>query len=259
MKILTAGCFIGDLEGGERRAKVSMIRWSKRLRFTEIVAAATIPFLSGFAGNSFPIKIAIGALGVLVAVVASLLGLLQLQEHWIEYRATAESLRKEKFLFLTQTEPSDKDDAFKQVRASWEKIAAKFLGLSSKMTPLQRFLKWSVSDRRSRTISTFSNVTVPEWLEDEIKEGTVEWLRAAMQVDPANARVTAHLGRRLADQALEQDSDPDEARRARGEADFLTNRARKLAPDSAEVKKLREEVVELLELQDELTRFVTSN
>src|SRR6266700_2233539 len=87
-------------------------RWFKRLRFAEIVAAATIPFLSGFAGNSFPIKIAIGALGVLVAVVASLLGLLQLQEHWIEYRATAESLRKEKFLFLTQTEPYDKDDAF---------------------------------------------------------------------------------------------------------------------------------------------------
>jgi hypothetical protein len=86
--------------------------WFKRLRFAEIVAAATIPFLSGFAGNSLPIKIAIGALGVLVAVVASLLGLLQLQVHWIEYRATAESLRREKFLFLTQTEPYDKDDAF---------------------------------------------------------------------------------------------------------------------------------------------------
>ena len=86
--------------------------WFKRLRFAEIVAAAIIPFLSGFAGNSLPIKIAIGALGVLVAVVASLLGLLQLQVHWIEYRATAESLRREKFLFLTQTEPYDKDDAF---------------------------------------------------------------------------------------------------------------------------------------------------
>ena len=86
--------------------------WFKRLRFAEIVAAAIIPFLSGFAGNSLSIKIAIGALGVLVAVVASLLGLLQLQVHWIEYRATAESLRREKFLFLTQTEPYDKDDAF---------------------------------------------------------------------------------------------------------------------------------------------------
>ena len=48
-----------------------------------------------------------------------------------------------------------------------------------------------------------------------IKEGTVEGLRAALQVDPANARVTTHLGRRLADRAREQGSDPDEARRAR--------------------------------------------
>jgi hypothetical protein len=30
----------------------------------------------------------------------------------IEYRATAESLKKKKFLFLTQTDPYNKDDAF---------------------------------------------------------------------------------------------------------------------------------------------------
>src|SRR6266496_4194702 len=136
-----------------------------------------------------------------------------------------------------------------QVIVSWKKIAAKYTGISSGLTPLQRFMKWSVSDRRSRTISPFSPETVSEWLENRIKEGTVSALRAAMQVDPANARVTAHLGRRLADQALKQGSDPDEARRARGEADFLTSRARKLAPDSDEVKKLRNEVVKLLELK----------
>jgi dipeptidyl aminopeptidase/acylaminoacyl peptidase len=136
-----------------------------------------------------------------------------------------------------------------QIRASREKIAEKFLGLASKLTPLQRLMEWSVSDRRSRTISPFSQVTVSKWLENRIKEGTIESLRAAMQVDTANPRVTAHLGRRLADQALKQASDPDEARRARGEADFLTNRALKLAPDSNEVKKLRAEVVELLQLK----------
>lgn len=87
-------------------------RWFKRLRFAEIVVAATIPFLSGFADKSLAIKIAIGAMGVFVAVIASLLGLLQLQVHWIEYRATAESLKKEKFLFLTQTDPYHRNDAF---------------------------------------------------------------------------------------------------------------------------------------------------
>jgi hypothetical protein len=42
---------------------------------------------------------------------------------------------------------------------------------------------------------------------------------------------------------------PDQARRARGEADFLTSRALKLAPQNDEVKKLRDEVVNLLELK----------
>jgi hypothetical protein len=95
----------------DRKSRTNQ-RCFKSLRLTEIIAAATIPFLSGFAGNSFPIKIAIGGLGVVVAVIASLLGLLHLQEHWIGYRATAESLEREKFLFLTQTEPYDKGDAF---------------------------------------------------------------------------------------------------------------------------------------------------
>jgi hypothetical protein len=136
-----------------------------------------------------------------------------------------------------------------QLMACREKIAAEFLEPSTKLTPLQRVMKWSVSDRRTRTISPFSKVTVSEWLENRIKEGTIEGIRAALQVDPANARVTAYLGRRLADQALKQGSDADEARRARGEADFLTSRALKLAPDNDEVKKLRDEVIKLLELK----------
>ena len=86
--------------------------WFKRLRFAEVVAAAIIPFLSGFAGGSLLIKIAIGALGVVVAVIASLLALLRFQEHWINYRATAEALKTEKFLFLTQTQPYDTGNAF---------------------------------------------------------------------------------------------------------------------------------------------------
>jgi dipeptidyl aminopeptidase/acylaminoacyl peptidase len=142
-----------------------------------------------------------------------------------------------------------------QVRASREKVAAKFLlGVSSKLTPLQRVMKWSVSDRRRRTISPFSEVTVSEWLENSIKEGTVESLRAAMQFGPANARVTAYLGRCLATSAVEQVTDPDEARRARGEADFLTSRAEKLAPDSDEIKKLRDEVVNLINLPQPTTK-----
>ena len=99
--------------------------WFKRLRFAEIVAAAIIPFLSGFAGGSLLIKIAIGALGVVVAVIASLLALLRLQEHWISYRATAEALKTEKFLFLTQTQPYDTGDAFRLLVQRVEALLSK--------------------------------------------------------------------------------------------------------------------------------------
>jgi WD domain, G-beta repeat. len=143
-----------------------------------------------------------------------------------------------------------------QSEATREKITAKYAGMSSGLTPLQRLLKWSVADRRNRTISALSQETVSEWLENRIKEGTVEGLRTALQVDPTNARVTAHLGCCLADQALEQSIDPDEARRARGEADFLTSRALKLAPNNDEVKKLRDEVVKLLQLPMQSTHGV---
>jgi Protein of unknown function (DUF4231) len=116
---------LNDQIGWYDRKSVTNQRWFRRLRFAEIVAASTIPFLSGFAGNSLAIKIAIGILGVVVAAIASLLGLLQLQEHWIEYRATAQSLGKEKFLFLTQTDPYDKDDAFHVLVQRVEGLLAK--------------------------------------------------------------------------------------------------------------------------------------
>ena len=70
---------LNDQIGWYDRKSVTNQRWFRRLRFAEIVFAATIPFLSGFASHSLPIKIAIGTLGVVVAVIASLLGLLQLR------------------------------------------------------------------------------------------------------------------------------------------------------------------------------------
>ena len=133
-----------------------------------------------------------------------------------------------------------------QVKATREKIATKFVRTSSNLTPLQRLMKWSVSERRSRTISPLSEMTVTEWVENRIKDGTFESLRAAIQMDPANARLIAHFGLALANLAVAKETDPNDARRARAEADYQTLRAVKLASDNEEVKKLRVEVVTLL-------------
>ena len=87
-------------------------------------------------------------------------------------------------------------------------------------------------------------------MKNRIKEGTLDDLRAAMLVDPANARLVAHFGMALANLAVAEKTDPDDARRARAEADYQTHRAVKLASDNKEVKKLREEVVKLLQLPE---------
>lgn len=87
-------------------------RWFKRLRAAEIVFAAAIPVLASFAEGNALIGPLMGILGALVVVLAGLLSLQQYQERWVEYRATAESLKHEKYLYLTGTDPYAGPDAF---------------------------------------------------------------------------------------------------------------------------------------------------
>ena len=82
--------------------------WYKRLRSVEILAAVLIPFLSPLIGTSrdtFHLKLYVSGLGLLVAVIVGIVTLHQFQDLWIQYRTTSESLKHEKFLFLTQTAP----------------------------------------------------------------------------------------------------------------------------------------------------------
>jgi hypothetical protein len=87
-------------------------RWFKSLRAAEIVFAAAIPVLASFAEGNALIGPLMGVLGALVVVLAGFLSLQQYQERWVEYRATAESLKHEKYLYLTSTDPYAGPDAF---------------------------------------------------------------------------------------------------------------------------------------------------
>ena len=84
----------------------------KRLRIGQIIFASIIPFLTGFADDHVEIQIAIGVLGVIVAVLAAIDGLLKPQQLWLEYRTTAETLKHQKFLYQTRTPPYHEDNAF---------------------------------------------------------------------------------------------------------------------------------------------------
>jgi len=81
-----------------------------------------------------------------------------------------------------------------------------------------------------------SNLQFSGWLKQDQGGNSRKAASGGKQLDPRNAGITAHLGQRLADQALKQGGDPDEARRIRGEAVFLTSRALELA---LKTRKLR--------------------
>ena len=88
-------------------------KWFKRLQVIAIVGAAMIPFLSGYMSEEYIwMKITIGFLGLIVAMITVILGLYQFQENWIEYRTTCESLKHEKYIYLTKSPPYDDKNAF---------------------------------------------------------------------------------------------------------------------------------------------------
>ena len=76
----------------------------KRIKVTEIVAAAVIPFLTGHS-SWVGVSYVIGGLGILITVLEGVLHLNQYQENWTNYRNTAESLKHEKYLFLAKAGP----------------------------------------------------------------------------------------------------------------------------------------------------------
>jgi Protein of unknown function (DUF4231) len=83
------------------------------LRIIEIVCAISIPLIMGYVSDQTPfLKTAAAILGVIVGVISGFLGLFQTQENWISYRTTCETLRHEKYMYLTKNKPYDNDDYF---------------------------------------------------------------------------------------------------------------------------------------------------
>ncbi|MEH0019412.1 MAG: DUF4231 domain-containing protein [Desulfobacter sp.] len=100
-------------------------RWFKSLRVIEIVSAAIIPFIAGYS-DSIPCgTIIIGFLGVVIAICAGLAALNKYQENWLMYRTTCETLRHEKYLFMTNTKPYDDSEAFNQFVIRIENLISK--------------------------------------------------------------------------------------------------------------------------------------
>lgn len=82
----------------------------KIFQAVEIIMAALIPLLSGYATVHIAIPITVGILGAAIAIIESVTKLNKYHENWIQYRTTCEMLKYHKHLFLTQTYPYNPSD-----------------------------------------------------------------------------------------------------------------------------------------------------
>ncbi len=72
----------------------------------QLLAASLVTLSGAFSellGDHSPYLVA--SLGALIAIITGILGLYKYQENWIQYRTTSETLKHEKFLFLTRSKP----------------------------------------------------------------------------------------------------------------------------------------------------------
>lgn len=87
--------------------------WFYRLRIVEMVFAMAIPFMTAYITNTSSIlKIVVGFMGVSVAFIAGIITLYKFHENWINYRNTSETLKHEKWLFLTKSGPYRTPEAY---------------------------------------------------------------------------------------------------------------------------------------------------
>jgi len=101
----------GQIEWYDRKGRKCQ-RTFTRIKIIEIVAAATIPFLSALnisQGNQsrfgHSVSWVIAGLGVLITILEGLLHLDEYQQNWISYRSTCEALKHEKYTYLAGVAP----------------------------------------------------------------------------------------------------------------------------------------------------------
>jgi hypothetical protein len=75
--------------------------WFQRLKVMQIVIAAAIPVVAGVGADAW----ITGSLGASIVVLEGIQQLFQYQQNWLGYRATAEALKHEKYLYLAQAGP----------------------------------------------------------------------------------------------------------------------------------------------------------
>jgi hypothetical protein len=95
-----------------------------RFKVIVIILSASLPFVAKYSEIVGFAEI-IGLIGVIISILSGFDTLYNYHEHWINYRKVEETLKREKFLYLTDSEPYNiKSTKFKKFVANVESIIA---------------------------------------------------------------------------------------------------------------------------------------
>lgn len=97
----------------------------KRFKGVEIGISATIPLFAGFISANKIWATVVGILGVIITAIEGWLAITKYHESWIEYRGICETLKHEKYMYLTKTGVYNSEDPFKLFVERVESIISK--------------------------------------------------------------------------------------------------------------------------------------
>lgn len=100
-------------------------KWFTRLKKAEFICTAFIPVAAITLAEPNQLKIITGIIASIVLIIQSIHGLSNYQELWIEYRAVSETLKHEKYMYLTQAgiySEGDSNSRFKLLVSRSENI-----------------------------------------------------------------------------------------------------------------------------------------
>jgi hypothetical protein len=107
------------------KKSISAQRHYKNLKRIVIITSASIPLFIGFIPEAKVWATIVGFLGVIITGVEGWMSIAKYHENWIEYRGICETLRHEKYMYLTKTGVYDTEDAFKALVERVESIISK--------------------------------------------------------------------------------------------------------------------------------------
>lgn len=89
-------------------------RYYKKLTYVILISSAIIPLATNLLANSIWTKLFISILGISTTLSQGIINLNDYNQNWIEYRTVCETLKKEKYMYLTQAGVySDNEESFK--------------------------------------------------------------------------------------------------------------------------------------------------